>query len=42
MQAILQALALAGCMTWEFLGALILGFILSAVVQATGSPVGSS
>ncbi|MTD58464.1 permease [Amycolatopsis pithecellobii] len=34
MNAILDALALAGSMTWEVLWALILGFALSAVVQA--------
>lgn len=32
--AIGHALALAGSMTWEILWALILGFALSAVVQA--------
>lgn len=32
--AIGHALALAGSMTWEILWALILGFFLSAVVQA--------
>lgn len=34
MNAIGHALALAGSMTWEILWALILGFLLSAVVQA--------
>jgi uncharacterized membrane protein YraQ (UPF0718 family) len=34
MRAIGHALALAGTMTWEILWALILGFLLSAVVQA--------
>ena len=34
MSAIGQALALAGSMTWEILWALVLGFFLSAVVQA--------
>ena len=34
MNAIGHALALAGSMTWEILWALILGFALSAVVQA--------
>jgi len=34
MEAIGHALALAGSMTWEILWALILGFLLSAVVQA--------
>jgi uncharacterized protein len=34
MSAIVHALALAGSMTWEILWALILGFALSAVVQA--------
>ena len=34
MNAIGQALSLAGSMTWEILWALILGFFLSAVVQA--------
>src|SRR6266567_2308702 len=34
MDAIGHALALAGSMTWEILWALILGFALSAVVQA--------
>src|SRR3954453_14749276 len=34
MSAIGHALALAGSMTWEILWALILGFALSAVVQA--------
>ena len=34
MDAIGRALALAGSMTWEILWALILGFALSAVVQA--------
>jgi uncharacterized membrane protein YraQ (UPF0718 family) len=34
MGAIGHALALAGSMTWEILWALILGFALSAVVQA--------
>jgi uncharacterized membrane protein YraQ (UPF0718 family) len=34
MSAIGDALALAGSMTWEILWALILGFFLSAVVQA--------
>ncbi|WIX99473.1 permease [Amycolatopsis mongoliensis] len=34
MAAIGEALALAGSMTWEILWALILGFFLSAVVQA--------
>ena len=34
MGAIRHALALAGSMTWEILWALILGFALSAVVQA--------
>lgn len=34
MDAISHALALAGSMTWEILWALILGFALSAVVQA--------
>jgi uncharacterized membrane protein YraQ (UPF0718 family) len=34
MQAITHALAIAGSMTWEILWALILGFALSAVVQA--------
>src|SRR5450631_4115920 len=32
--AVLHALAIAGSMTWEILWALILGFALSAVVQA--------
>ena len=34
MNAVGEALALAGSMTWEILWALILGFFLSAVVQA--------
>src|SRR2546423_10481859 len=34
MSAVGRALALAGSMTWEILWALILGFALSAVVQA--------
>ncbi|WP_329528015.1 permease [Streptomyces sp. NBC_01462] len=34
MQAILHALSIAGSMTWEITWALILGFTLSAVVQA--------
>ena len=34
MYAVVDALALAGTMTWEILWALILGFALSAVVQA--------
>src|SRR6201995_3453391 len=34
--AIGHALALAGSMTWEITWALILGFALSAVVQAVG------
>jgi uncharacterized membrane protein YraQ (UPF0718 family) len=34
MSAIVHALALAGSMTWEILWALILGFALSAVVEA--------
>ncbi len=34
MSAVSHALALAGSMTWEILWALILGFLLSAVVQA--------
>src|SRR4051794_29526808 len=34
MSAIVHALAIAGSMTWEILWALILGFALSAVVQA--------
>src|SRR4029453_1336984 len=34
MEAIGHALAIAGSMTWEILWALILGFALSAVVQA--------
>jgi len=34
LNAVGQALALAGSMTWEILWALILGFFLSAVVQA--------
>src|SRR3569833_2784481 len=34
MSAIGHALAIAGSMTWELLWALILGFALSAVVQA--------
>ncbi|WIV55269.1 permease [Amycolatopsis nalaikhensis] len=34
MGEVLEALALAGSMTWEILWALILGFLLSAVVQA--------
>jgi uncharacterized protein len=34
MGAIVHALALAGSMTWEILWALILGFALSAIVQA--------
>lgn len=34
MQAILHALSIAGSMTWEIIWALILGFTLSAVVQA--------
>src|SRR5438067_7527140 len=34
MEAIGHALALAGSMTWEVLWALILGFLLSAMVQA--------
>src|SRR4051812_44463788 len=34
MSAIMHALAIAGSMTWEILWALILGFALSAVVQA--------
>ena len=37
MSAIVHALALAGSMTWEILWALILGFALSAVVQAVVS-----
>ncbi|WP_328326256.1 MULTISPECIES: permease [unclassified Streptomyces] len=34
MQAVLHALSIAGSMTWEITWALILGFALSAVVQA--------
>ena len=34
LQAIGRALAIAGSMTWEILWALILGFTLSAIVQA--------
>jgi uncharacterized membrane protein YraQ (UPF0718 family) len=34
MTAIVHALSLAGSMTWEILWALVLGFLLSAVVQA--------
>ncbi|GAB3885926.1 permease [Kibdelosporangium lantanae] len=34
MDAVWRALALAGSMTWEILWALVLGFLLSAVVQA--------
>ena len=34
MAAVGDALGLAGAMTWEILWALILGFALSAVVQA--------
>src|ERR671926_682789 len=34
MEAILHALSIAGSMTWEITWALILGFALSAVVQA--------
>ena len=34
MDAIVKALELAASMTWEILWALILGFALSAVVQA--------
>ncbi|NDZ77323.1 permease [Streptomyces sp. SID10853] len=34
MQAVLHALSIAGSMTWEITWALILGFTLSAVVQA--------
>ncbi len=34
LRAIGEALTLAGTMTWEILWALILGFALSAVVQA--------
>ena len=34
LDAIGHALAIAGSMTWEILWALILGFALSAVVQA--------
>lgn len=34
MGAVGHALALAGSMTWEILWALILGFALSAIVQA--------
>jgi uncharacterized membrane protein YraQ (UPF0718 family) len=34
MGAIGRALAIAGSMTWEILWALILGFALSAVIQA--------
>src|SRR5215831_2417583 len=33
-RAVLHALGIAGSMTWEILWALILGFLLSAVVQA--------
>jgi uncharacterized membrane protein YraQ (UPF0718 family) len=36
MRAILHALSIAGSMTWEITWALILGFALSAVVQAVG------
>ena len=32
--AALHALAIAGAMTWEILWALVLGFCLSAIVQA--------
>ena len=32
--AVLHALGVAGAMTWEILWALILGFLLSAIVQA--------
>ena len=32
--AVLHALGIAGAMTWEILWALILGFALSAIVQA--------
>src|ERR1700694_5033165 len=38
LHALGHALALAGSMTWEVLWALILGFALSAVVQAVGRP----
>src|SRR6201985_3007683 len=34
MQAIIHALSIAGSMTWEIAWALILGFALSAVIQA--------
>ena len=34
MGALAHALAVAGSMTWEILWALILGFALSAIVQA--------
>src|SRR6201995_3907150 len=36
MHAIIHALSIAGSMTWEIAWALILGFALSAVVQAVG------
>src|SRR5919197_2784918 len=36
LQALGHALAISGSMTWEILWALILGFALSAVVQAVG------
>ncbi len=32
--AVVHALGIAGAMTWEILWALILGFALSAIVQA--------
>ena len=39
MDAVLHALSRTGAMTWEIIWALILGFALSAVVQARGAPV---
>ncbi|WP_037913502.1 permease [Actinacidiphila yeochonensis] len=38
MDAVLHALSLAGAMAWQILWALVLGFALSAVVQAVVSP----
>src|SRR5262249_38756071 len=38
MHAIVHALSVTGSMTWEITWALILGFALSAVIQAVGRP----
>ena len=39
LHALGHALTISGSMTWEILWALILGFALSAVVQAVGAPL---